>query len=111
MKNRTLILHNQIVWGPSADEDGPVRPKQQEGSRRRSSHRDTGRRLPTEHSRKLGQVTMTAMIQTKESLMLTPQVKGMSHKILLRKRMKRRPPVRMVRNLRNLALKRNLRTG
>ena len=32
MKNRTLILHNQIVWGPGADDDRPVIPKQQEGS-------------------------------------------------------------------------------
>ena len=32
MKNRTLLLHNQIVWGEGADEDKPVIPKQGEQS-------------------------------------------------------------------------------
>ena len=36
MKNRTLILHNQIVWGSGADDDHPVIPKQQERSTQRS---------------------------------------------------------------------------
>ena len=52
MKNRTLILHNQMVWGPGADEDQPVLPNQQERSTRRSSPKDTGLRLPTEFSEK-----------------------------------------------------------
>ena len=32
MKNRTLLLHNQIVWGEGADEDRPVIPRQGEQS-------------------------------------------------------------------------------
>ena len=52
MKNRTLILHNQIVWGPGADEDQPVIPEQQGRSTRRSPAKDTGLRLPTEFSEK-----------------------------------------------------------
>ena len=30
MKNRTLILHNQIVWGRDVEEEQPVIPKQGE---------------------------------------------------------------------------------
>ena len=52
MRNCTLILHNQIVWGQGADEDRPVIPKRQERSTRRSSPKDTGLRLPTEYSEK-----------------------------------------------------------
>ena len=52
MRNRTLILHNQIVWGEGADDDRPAIPKQQERTTRRSSTEDTGRRLPTEYSEK-----------------------------------------------------------
>ena len=40
MKNRTLILHNQIVWGKEADKDQPVIPSQEEQSRQDSSRRD-----------------------------------------------------------------------
>ena len=52
MKNRTLILHNQVVWGPGADEDQPVIPEQHGRSTRRSPTKDTGLRLPTEFSEK-----------------------------------------------------------
>ena len=40
MKNRTLILHNQIVWGKEADDDRPVIPSQEEQSHQDSSRRD-----------------------------------------------------------------------
>ena len=32
MKNRTLILHNQIVWGKEAEEEKPLVPDQKEQS-------------------------------------------------------------------------------
>ena len=37
MKNRTLLVHNQLVWGPGADDDRPVMPTAQEGSQPKSS--------------------------------------------------------------------------
>ena len=52
MKNRTLILHNQIVWGPDADDDQPVIPQPQERSTGKSPPKDTSMRLPTEFSEK-----------------------------------------------------------
>ena len=41
MKNRTLILHNQIVWGAEADDDRPVIPTQEEQLKHGSSKRGT----------------------------------------------------------------------
>ena len=37
MKNRTLLVHNQLVWGPGADDDRPVVPTAKEGSQPKSS--------------------------------------------------------------------------
>ena len=37
MKNRTLLVHNQLVWGPGADDDRPVVSTAQEGSQPKSS--------------------------------------------------------------------------
>ena len=37
MKNRTLLVHNQLMWGPEAESDRPVVPTAQEGSRQKSS--------------------------------------------------------------------------
>ena len=31
MKNRALILHNRIVWGPDADQDKPKAQSQTDG--------------------------------------------------------------------------------
>ena len=43
MKNRTLILHEQIVWGEGADEDLPVIPIQGEQPPKSSSKKDKSR--------------------------------------------------------------------
>ena len=43
MKNRTLILHNQIVWGEGADDDRPMIPTQGEPPQQESSRRGTSR--------------------------------------------------------------------
>ena len=37
MKNRTLHVHNQLVWGPGADDDRPVVSTTQEESKQKSS--------------------------------------------------------------------------
>ena len=37
LKNRTLLVHNQFVWRPEADDDRPVVPTAQEGSQPKSS--------------------------------------------------------------------------
>ena len=37
LKNRTLLVHNQLVWGSEADEDRPVVSTAQEGSQPKSS--------------------------------------------------------------------------
>ena len=37
MKNRTLLLHNQIVWGKEADDDKPVIPSKGEQSQEQSA--------------------------------------------------------------------------
>ena len=37
MKNRTLLVHNQLVWGPEAEDDRPDVSTAQEGSRQKSS--------------------------------------------------------------------------
>ena len=43
MKNRTLILHNQIAWGTEADDDRPVISTQGEQQPQGSSRRGTSR--------------------------------------------------------------------
>ena len=37
LKNRTLLVHNQFVWGPEAEHDRPDVSTTQEGSRQKSS--------------------------------------------------------------------------
>ena len=97
MRNRTLILHNQIVCGPGADDGQPVIPKQQGRSTQRSPPRDTGLRLPTEFSEKRTRsFDDDAMIQINEDLIQTHEVKGMNHKILPRKRMRRTPLLKIL---------------
>ena len=38
MKNRALILHNRIVWGPDADKNNPKPPSKQQESESKQSH-------------------------------------------------------------------------
>ena len=38
MKNRALILHNRLVWGPEADNDQPKAPSKQQESKSKPSH-------------------------------------------------------------------------
>ena len=38
MKNRALILHNRLVWGPEADKDKPKAPSKQQESKSKLSH-------------------------------------------------------------------------
>ena len=40
MKNRALILHNRLVWGPEADKDRPVVPTTQEEAKSKPSQED-----------------------------------------------------------------------
>ena len=37
MKNRALILHNRLVWGPDADKDNPKPPSKQQESKSKPS--------------------------------------------------------------------------
>ena len=41
MKNRTLLLHNQIVWGKEADDDQPVVPGREEQQHKERPKGDT----------------------------------------------------------------------
>ena len=38
MKNRALILHNRMVWGPDADKDNTKAPSKQQESKSKPSH-------------------------------------------------------------------------
>ena len=38
MKNRALMLHDRLVWGPGADEDKPKAPSKQQESKSKQSH-------------------------------------------------------------------------
>ena len=38
MKNRALILHNRMVWGPDADEDNARASAKQQESKKKQSH-------------------------------------------------------------------------
>ena len=41
MKNRALILHDRIVWGPEADKENPKPPSTQQESKSKPSHEGT----------------------------------------------------------------------
>ena len=91
MKNRALILHNRIVWGPDADKDNPKPP-----SNNRNLSQNRPRRVlvqvmisSTHQHHQWEEMGMTTIL-TGRSQMTLPKVKGMSHRILKRKRKRRR---------------------
>ena len=87
MKNRALILHNRMVWGPDADKDNPKAPSSQQEFKSKPSHEGAS----------VGDDIMDTSVPpvggdgddedpNRKKPSDTSQGKGMSHKILRRKR-------------------------
>ena len=106
MKNRTLLLHTQIVWGSGADDDQPTVPSQREQSKQGRSTR--GESSSVQKVRRVGQEMTMKMIQMKESLMQILPVKEMKHRMRKRKRKQKKLPLKVVNKRRKSPQKRKL---
>ena len=90
MKNRALLLHDRMVWGPDADKDKPQLPSKKQEASKPPQEGESAYDDLMDISGPPEKGTEMMKIRTGRSRMTLPKVKGMSHKILKRKRKRKR---------------------